>query len=66
MLVLSRRREESIIIGDGLGAIEIKIVRISPDQVKLGINAPKTVNIHRKEIYQAILEERAAEESGPA
>ena len=66
MLVLSRRREESIIIGDGLDAIEIKIVRIGPDQVKLGINAPKTVNIHRKEIYQAILEERAAEERGPA
>lgn len=60
MLVLSRRREESIIIGDGPDAIEIKIVRISPDQVKLGINAPKSTMIHRKEIYQAILEEMAA------
>lgn len=57
MLFLTRRREESIIIGD---AIEIKIVRIGPDAVKLGIDAPKSTPVHRKEVYHAILAERAA------
>jgi carbon storage regulator len=66
MLVLTRKFDESIIIGDGLDAIEVKVVYLGGDKVKLGINAPKTTPIHRKEIYQAILEERAAEERGPA
>lgn len=60
MLVLTRKLDESIIIGDGLDAIEVKVVFLGGDKVKLGINAPKTTPIHRKEIYQAILEERAA------
>ncbi|MBC7960866.1 MAG: carbon storage regulator CsrA [Vallitaleaceae bacterium] len=54
MLALSRKLQESIIIGDN---IEITILSISKDQVKLGINAPKSVPVHRKEIYVQIQEE---------
>ena len=53
MLVLSRKTKQSIVIGDD---IEITIVSIEGEQVKLGINAPKHVEIHRKEIYLAIQE----------
>ncbi|MFY4775076.1 carbon storage regulator CsrA [Metabacillus sp. RGM 3146] len=54
MLVLTRKLNESIQIGDN---IEIKIVAIQGDQIKLGIEAPKHVEIHRKEIYLSIQEE---------
>ncbi len=51
MLVLSRQRGESIMIGDD---IEIMIVDIRGDKVRLGINAPRGIQVHRKEIYEAI------------
>ena len=54
MLVLSRKSEESIILGKD---IEIKILSIEEDRVKLGITAPKDIEIHRKEIYLQIQEE---------
>ena len=62
MLVLSRQRDESIIIGDD---IEITIVDIRGGKVRIGINAPKNITVHRKEIYQAIQKEKeqAAEAS---
>ena len=56
MLVLSRRKDESIIIED---AIEITIVDIRQNKVRLGIDAPKEVSVHRKEVYQAIQQEKA-------
>ncbi|AVK98349.1 carbon storage regulator CsrA [Lysinibacillus sphaericus] len=51
MLVLSRKKDESIMIGD---QIEIKILAVEGDQIKLGIVAPKTVKVHRSEVFQAI------------
>ncbi|MBM7704468.1 carbon storage regulator CsrA [Metabacillus iocasae] len=54
MLVLTRKSKESIQIGDD---IEITILKVEGDQVKIGINAPKHIDIHRKEIYQAIQQE---------
>ena len=54
MLVLSRKPNESIIIGD---EIEVKIVEVKGDYVKLGITAPKHIPVHRKEIYDAIQRE---------
>ena len=51
MLVLARRLNESIIIGD---EIEIVIIDIRGDQVKLGIKAPRKITVHRKEIYEEI------------
>jgi carbon storage regulator len=51
VLVLSRREDESIIINDN---VEIKVIGIKQDQVKIGIIAPKDVKIFRKEIYEEI------------
>lgn len=51
MLVLSRKIKQSIVIGDD---IEIMLVDIRGDQIKLGINAPKNVKIFRKEVYEEI------------
>ena len=65
MLVLSRRKDETIMIGD---SVEITVVDIRGDTVRLGISAPKTVSVHRKEIYDAIQQENieAAAKSPPA
>jgi carbon storage regulator len=51
MLVLSRKKTESIMIGDH---IEVKILAVEGDQVKIGIVAPKTVKVHRSEVFEAI------------
>jgi carbon storage regulator len=57
MLVLSRQRDEVIKIGDD---IEITVVDIRGDKVRLGITAPKEVQVHRKEVYEAIRRENRA------
>jgi carbon storage regulator len=57
MLVLSRKKDEVIVVGDN---IEITIVDVRGDQVKVGVNAPRSVSIHRKEIYDAIQNENKA------
>lgn len=57
MLVLARKINESIMIGDD---IEVVIIDIKGDQVKLGIKAPKSVAVHRKEIYEEIQKENIA------
>ncbi len=54
MLVLSRQRDQSIMIGDD---IEITIVDVRGDKVRVGINAPRQVSVHRKEVYEAIRRE---------
>ncbi len=51
MLVLTRKLNQSIVIGDN---IELTIVDLKGDQVKIGINAPKNIRIYRSEVYQAI------------
>jgi len=57
VLVLSRQRDETIVIGDD---IEITVVDIRGDKVRLGVNAPKAVSVHRKEVYDAIRRENLA------
>lgn len=54
MLILSRKLNESIMIGD---QIEVSIVDIKGDQIKLGIAAPRNVKVYRKEVYVAIQQE---------
>ncbi len=60
MLVLSRQRDESIMIGDD---VEITIVDVRGDKVRLGIAAPKEIPVHRREIYDAIQREKAAKKA---
>ena len=54
MLALSRKKGESIIIGDN---IEIIVLNVSGDQVKLGISAPRNISVNRKEIHEQIQSE---------
>ena len=64
MLVLSRQRDESIVIGDN---VVVTIVDIRGDKVRLGIQAPGEVPVHRQEVYEAIQREnRKAGQPPPA
>ena len=58
MLVLSRQKDESIMIGDD---VKITIVDVRGDKVRLGISAPKEIPVHRIEIYEAIQREKRGE-----
>jgi len=60
MLVLSRQKDESIIIGDD---VEITIVDVRGDKVRLGITAPKSIPVHRREVYEAIQKEKREKEA---
>jgi carbon storage regulator len=51
MLVLSRKKDEKIVIGDN---ITLMVIEIRGDKVRLGIEAPKDVTVHREEVYEAI------------
>lgn len=60
MLVLSRKKNESIIINDH---ITVTVVEIRGDKVRLGIDAPKDVSVHRREVYEAIQNQARNRES---
>ena len=60
MLVLSRKKDQEIIIGDN---IRVMVVGIKGDKVSLGITAPRDVPVHRREIYEAIKREIDATDS---
>ena len=63
MLILSRKIDEKIMIGDN---ISISVIEIRGDQVRIGVDAPKTVKVYRREVFDAILaENKAAAESKP-
>ncbi len=62
MLVLSRQRDEAIMIGDD---IVITIVDIRGDKVRLGIDAPKAIPVHRQEVYEAIERENQRSNNPP-
>ena len=55
MLVLSRKKDEKIVIGD---KITIMVIEIRGDKVRLGIDAPRDVTVHREEVYEAIKREQ--------
>ena len=57
MLVLTRKLEESLLLG---GEIRITVLGVNGDKVRLGINAPKEIAVHRKEVYDAIRRENRA------
>jgi carbon storage regulator len=61
MLVLSRKKNESIIINDN---ITLTVIEIRGDKVRLGIEAPKDVTVHRREVYEAIQSQARSLEQG--
>ncbi|MGE3507439.1 MAG: carbon storage regulator [Vicinamibacterales bacterium] len=61
MLVFTRKRDEAIIIGNG---IEIRVVRIGKDGVRIGITAPPDVPVHRSEIYRLVESSNASAATG--
>jgi len=61
MLILTRRVGETLMIGDN---ISVTVLGVKGNQVRIGVNAPKDVSIHREEIYQRILDEKDQENSG--
>lgn len=65
MLVLTRKVNESVVIAND---IEVKILGVRGDQVSIGFSAPREVTIHRKEVHEAIKDERGADGTpdGPA
>ncbi len=62
MLVLSRKKSESIVINDD---VVITVVEVRGDKVRLGIQAPREVPVHRKEVLDAILKEKQGEQPTP-
>jgi carbon storage regulator len=63
MLILSRKLNEKIIVGN---EIEISVIEIKGDQVRIGVNAPKNVKVFRKEVFDAIQAENRAAAQSPA
>ena len=63
MLVLSRKESERIRLGE---STVVTVVSVSGDKVRLGIDAPKEVPVHRREVYEAIQRERSQAEAGQA
>ena len=59
MLILTRRIGETLIIGEGENKVTATVLGVKGNQVRLGVNAPKDVSVHREEIYQRIQQEKS-------
>lgn len=60
MLVLSRKRDESIFIGS---EVRVEVVEVRGDKVRLGVHAPTSIPVHREEVFQAIVREHGIDTS---
>ena len=58
MLILTRRVQETIVIGEGPAAIRVTVLGVVGNQVRVGVDAPRSINVHREEVYERIQRER--------
>lgn len=63
MLILTRRVGETLMIGD---EVTVTVLGVKGNQVRIGVNAPKDVAVHREEIYEKIKHEKSSEDSDPS
>jgi len=62
MLVLTRKKDEKIVIGD---SITLMVIEIRGDKVRLGIDAPRDISVHREEVYEAIKKDAEQKKADP-
>ncbi len=62
MLILTRRIGETLMVGDD---VTVTVLGVKGNQVRLGVNAPKDVSVHREEIYQRIQKEKEGDDENP-
>lgn len=65
MLILTRRVGETLVVGEGNDQVKVTVMGVKGNQVRIGVDAPKSISVHREEIYDRIQQEKALGISRP-